>query len=127
MEKWEEMLYKTLDKSAKNSIDIKETKIGIVTSINPLQVCIGKLVLEKENLYINEELLEYERQFTIPEQSTTGKTSGTVPDGSVTSVGFNNKKIIMHFKLKINDLVALRKLEFEKYYLEAKVRKGSDL
>ncbi len=127
MEKWEEMLYKTLDKSAKNSIDIKETKIGIVTSINPLQVCIGKLVLEKENLYINEELLEYERQFTIPEQPTTGKTSGTVPDGDVIRVGFSNKKIIMHFKLKVNDLVALRKLEFEKYYLEAKVRKGSDL
>ena len=109
MNDWQENMYKIFQQN-NNNIDIKETKIGIVQSVSPLQICIGELVLYKDNLYINEDLLEYERPFTIPTQS-----------------GFSNKKIIFHCKLKVGDMVALRKLPFEKYYLETKVIKGSDL
>ena len=109
MNDWLENMYKIFQHN-NSSIDIKETKIGIVQSISPLQICIGELVLYKENLYINEDLLEYERPFTIPTQSA-----------------FANKKIIFHCKLNVGDMVALRKLPFEKYYLENKVIKGSDL
>ena len=109
MNDWQENMYKIFQHN-NSSIDIKETKIGIVQSISPLQICIGELVLYKENLYINEDLLEYERPFTIPTQS-----------------GFSNKKIIFHCKLKVGDMVALRKLPFEKYYLENKVINGGDL
>ena len=109
MNDWLENMYKIFQQNNSN-IDIKETKIGIVQSVSPLQVCIGELVLYKDNLYINEDLLEYERPFTIPTQSS-----------------FSNKKIVFHCKLKVGDMVALRKLPFEKYYLENKVIRGSDL
>ena len=109
MNDWLENMYKIFQQNNSN-IDIKETKIGIVQSVSPLQICIGELVLYKENLYINEDLLEYERPFTIPTQSS-----------------FSSKKIVFHCKLKVGDMVALRKLPFEKYYLENKVIKGSDL
>ena len=109
MNDWLENMYKIFQQN-NNNIDIKETKIGMVQSVSPLQICIGELVLYKENLYINEDLLEYERPFTIPTQS-----------------GFSNKKIIFHCKLKVGDMVALRKLPFEKYYLENKVINGGDL
>ena len=109
MNDWLENMYKIFQQN-NNNIDIKETKIGIVQSVSPLQICIGELVLYKDNLYINEDLLEYERPFTIPTES-----------------GFTNKKIIFHCKLNVGDMVTLRKLPFEKYYLENKVIKGSDL
>ena len=83
MNDWLENMYKIFQQN-NNNIDIKETKIGIVQSISPLQICIGELVLYKENLYINEDLLEYERPFSIPTQS-----------------GFSNKEIIFHCKLHI--------------------------
>lgn len=108
MNDWLENMYRIFQQN-NNNIDIKETKIGIVQSVSPLQVCIGELVLYKDNLYINEDLLEYERPFSIPD------------------TGFSNKKIIFHCKLNVGDMVALRKLPFEKYYLENKVIKGSDL
>ena len=109
MNDWLENMYRIFQQNNSN-IDIKETKIGIVQSVSPLQICIGELVLYKENLYINEDLLEYERPFTIPTQSS-----------------FSNKKIVFHCKLKVGDMVALRKLPFEKYYLENKVINGGDL
>ena len=124
---WKEIWFNVLDSSAKNSIDIKETKIGVVQNVSPLQICIGDLVLYAENLYVNTELIEHERQFTIPTQSATGSTSGTVPDSAVVSVGFSNKKIIMHNRIKVGDLVALRKLPYEKYYVENIVVKGEDV
>ena len=76
MNDWLENMYKIFQQN-NNNIDIKETKIGIVQSVSPLQICIGGLVLYKENLYINEDVLEHERQITIPTES-----------------GFTNKKII---------------------------------
>lgn len=91
--------------------------IGIVKSINPLQIDYADLPLTKDNLYINSMLLEYERQFTIPTQSTSGTTSGTDPDGSVTSVGFSNKKIIQHIKLKVGSRVVLQPIEAEQKYI----------
>ena len=109
MNDWQENMYKIFQHN-NSSIDKKETKIGIVQSVSPLQICIGELVLYKENLYINEDVLEHERQITIPTES-----------------GFINKKIIIHSNLHVGDMVALRKLPFEKYYLENKVIKGSDL
>ena len=109
MNDWQENMYRIFQHN-NSSIDIKETKIGTVQSVSPLQICIGELVLYKDNLYINEDLLEYERPFTIPTQS-----------------GFTNKKIIFHCKLHVGDMVALRKLPFEKYYLENKVINGGDL
>ena len=123
MNDWLENMYKIFQQN-NNNIDIKETKIGIVQSVSPLQICIGELVLYKENLYINEDLLEYERPFTIPTQSANGST--TAP-ASIIDCGFSNKKIIFHCKLKVGDMVALRKLPFEKYYLENKVINGGDL
>ncbi|MBE6071035.1 MAG: DUF2577 domain-containing protein [Clostridium butyricum] len=122
--RWEEKVSMLLDNTAKSAIDIKETKIGLVTSLEPLQIEIGELVLNKENLYINEDLLKCERVFTIPVQSASGST--TAP-ASITKCGFSNSKIIFESRLKIGDLVALRKLEFEKYYVENKIIKGSDI
>ena len=108
MNDWLENMYKIFQNN-NSIIDIKETKIGIVQSVSPLQICIGELVLYKDNLYINEDLLEYERSFTIPDS------------------GFSNKEIIFYCKLNVGDMVALRKLPFEKYYLENKVINGGDL
>ena len=48
-------------------------------------------------------------------------------DGAVVSVGFSNKKIILHNRIKVGDLVALRKLPYEKYYVENIVVKGEDV
>ena len=109
MNDWQENMYKIFQHN-NSSIDIKETKIGTVQSVSPLQICIGELVLYKENLYISENVLEHERQITIPTES-----------------GFTNKKIIIHSNLHVGDMVALRKLPFERYYLENKVIRGSDL
>lgn len=122
--RWEEKASILFSNISKNSVDIKETKIGIVISSEPLQIEIGELVLNKENLYINEDLLKYERIFTIPVQGASGNTS----DGaSIIDCSFSKCKIIFESRFKIGDLVALRKLEFEKYYLEAKVKRGSDI
>ena len=126
MNDWREYVYKIFEQN-NNNIDIKETKIGIVQSVSPLQICIGELVLYKENLYINEDLLEYSRKFTIPEQTATGKTIETEPERKIITAGFDYKTIIFHCKLHVGDMVALRKLPFEKYYVENKVIKGSDL
>ena len=109
MNDWLENMYKIFQQN-NNNIDIKETKIGIVQSVSPLQICIGELVLYKENLFISENVLEHERQITIPTES-----------------GFTNKKIIIDSTLHVGDMVALRKLPFEKYYLENKVINGGDL
>ena len=56
MNDWQENMYKIFQHN-NNNIDIKETKIGIVQSVSPLQICIGELVLYKENLYISENVL----------------------------------------------------------------------
>lgn len=122
--KWEEKMCRLFEKSANDSVDIKETKIGVITSLEPFQVEIGELVLNNKNLYINEELLKHKRIFSIPTQSATGTT--TAP-ASIINCGFIEKEIIFESRLHIGDLVTLRKLEFEKFYVENKVLKGSDL
>ena len=91
--------------------------VGIVRCLEPLQIDYAGLSLAREDLYINSLLLEYERQFTIPTQSTSGTTSGTDPNGSVTSVGFSNKKIIQHIKLKVGSRVVLQPIENEQKYI----------
>jgi hypothetical protein len=122
--RWEEKWCRTFENSANDAVDIKETKIGKITSLKPLQIEIGELVLNKNNLYINEDLLKHKRIFTIPTQSASGAT--TAP-ASIIDCGFNLKEIIFESRLHIGDLVSLRKLEFEKFYVANKVKKGSDL
>lgn len=109
----EDELGQALRKSAIKAVNIKESEIGIVTSINPLQINVGGLILTMKNLYINYDLLEHTENFKT--------LTGTIGD-STTNI--SNGSILFETKLKQGDKVIARELKNNKYYIACKVVGG---
>lgn len=107
--KWEEKMLRRIENTSSDHIDIKELEIGKVISIDPLQIICGELVLLKENLYINSDLLNHTREFTM--------LTGIVGDKSMT---ISNGSISFKATLEENNLVALRPINKNKYLVICK-------
>lgn len=108
--RWEEKMFKNIEKTSDKYINIKDLQFGKVISINPLEIDSEGLALYQNNLYINEDLLEHTREF----ESLTGTIGGsttTISNGSITFKG----------KLKAGDTVVLKEINTIKYMLICKV------
>lgn len=114
--KWEEKFLQRVEKTSNSYIDVKEIEIGKIISIDPLQIVIGKLVLYKENLYINPDLLAHTREFI--------KLTGTVGDNEIT---ISNGSISFENNLSDEDLVVLKPIGENKYMLMFKAIKAVNL
>ncbi|WP_252214399.1 DUF2577 family protein [Clostridium sp. VAP41] len=108
--RWEEKWLRRIENTSDNYIEIPQVNIGRVISINPLQIMNNKLPLFRENLYINEELLEHTREFK--------NLTGTVGDKTETIF---NGSILFESNLKEKDLVALREITKNKYLVMFKI------
>ena len=104
----EDKFMKSLSRTAKMHVDIKETEIAIVDSISPLRINVEGLILTSRNLYINEDLLPYDE---VVEASTT------------TSHEHHHSITTIHHKgrLKVGDKVIVREMKNNKYYVACKV------
>ncbi|KIL06909.1 hypothetical protein SR42_15165 [Clostridium botulinum] len=108
--RWEEKWLRRIENTSDNYIEIPQVNIGRIISINPLQIMNNKLPLFRENLYINEELLEHTREFK--------SLTGTIGDKTET---ISNGSILFESSLKENDLVALREITKNKYLVMFKI------
>lgn len=108
--KWEEKFLRNIENTSNDYIEIPKVEFGRIISINPLQIMLKDLPLLKENLYINEELLEHRRKFK--------SLTGTIGDRETT---ISNGSILFESTLKENDLVALRKMNKNKYLVMFKI------
>ncbi len=108
--KWEEKFIRNIEHTSNNYIEIPKVELGRIISTNPLQIMFKDLPLFKENLYINEELLEHTREFK--------SLTGTIGDKTET---ISNGSILFKSSLKKNDLVALREITKTKYLVMFKI------
>lgn len=108
--RWEEKWLRSVENTSDNYIEIPEVSIGRIISTSPLQIMKKDLPLFRENLYINEELLEHTREFK--------NFNGTVGDRTTT---ISNGFILFASSLKENDLVALREITKNKYLVMFKI------
>ena len=113
--RWEEMMMQNTEKAAENHIDIKETFLGRVVSVNPLQVNIKGLPLESNNLVINENLLDHKIEFKKL-HGIIGDTAKTYTDGYVE----------IKSPLKVGDFVACREMHNGLFYISCKVKVGGN-
>ncbi len=104
--RWEEKLLGRIEKTSSDNIDIKEFEIGKIITSNPLEIKSDGLQLYEDNLYINSNLLEHTREFTM--------LTGTVGDSTMT---ISNGSINFKTQLKENSYVLLRKMGQDKYSL----------
>ena len=111
--RWEEKFLRSVEKTSENHIDIKEIEIGRIKSLDPLQIMAGDLPLLKENLYINSDLLEHTREFKT--------LTGTIGDSTTT---ISNGSISFKSQLDLDDLVALRKVNKNKYLVICRIAGG---
>lgn len=96
-----------------NTVDIKETEIGTVKSIEPIVIRADGLDLEYEDLYIDLNLLEHTENFKIL-RGTVGDSNTTITNGS----------ILFNSKLTKGDKVAMRETTDGRYYVSGKVKGG---
>lgn len=96
-----------------NTVDIKETEIGNVKSVNPIIIRVDGLDLEYEDLYIDYNLLEHTETFKT--------LTGTVGDSNTT---ITNGSILFNSKLSVGDKVAMRETTDGRYYVSGKVKGG---
>ena len=108
--KWEEKFLRNIENTSNSYIEIPKVEFGRIISTNPLQIMFKDLPLLKENLYINEELLEHTRKFK--------SLIGTIGDRETT---ISNGSILFESSLKENDLVALREITKNKYLVMFKI------
>jgi len=110
MTRWEEKLFKHIENTSDNYINIKDFEIGKVISLNPLEIICDGLPLYKENLYINPDLLENTREFKTL-TGTIGDSRTTITNGSIT------------FKTQLleNDYVILKEMNETTYYMLCKI------
>lgn len=104
----EDKLMKSLHRTAKMSVDIKETEIAIVDSISPLRINVEGLILTTKNLYINEDLLPYDE--VIEAYTTTNDDH----HHSITTIHHKGR-------LHVGDKVIVREMKNNKYYVACKV------
>lgn len=104
--KWEEKLLRHIENTSNEYIDTKDIEVGRIISIEPLQIASGELVLYKENILINPELLAHKKEFETL-TGTVGDTSMTISNGSISFAG----------TLKECDMVALKPIRRDKTYL----------
>lgn len=97
--KWEEMFLRTAAKESKNSIELNEIEIGRVISVNPLQIMVKELPLFRNNVYINPDLLEHEREITSGKPSSIRFKTSLKADDLVALVGTKTNKYIVLCKL----------------------------
>lgn len=109
----EDMFMESFRSSVMESVDIKETTVGTVKSIEPIAIRADGLDLEYEDLYIDLNLLEHTENFKI--------LRGTVGDRTTT---ISNGSIIFNSKLSVGDKVALRETTDGRYYVNGKVKGG---
>lgn len=109
----EDMFMESFRNSAIDSVDIKETAIGVVESANPIKIIVDGLILEYSDLYINYDLLEHTETFKTL-TGTVGDRTTTISNGSITFSG----------KLSVGDKVALRETTDGRYYVSGKVKGG---
>ena len=109
----EDMFMESFRNSAIDSVDIKETAIGVVESVNPIKIIVDGLILEYSDLYINYDLLEHTETFKT--------LTGTVGDRTTT---ISNGSIIFNSKLSVGDKVVLRETTDGRYYVSGKVKGG---
>ena len=109
----EDMFMESFRSSAMESVDIKETAIGVVESVNPIKIIVDGLILEYSDLYINYDLLEHTETFKT--------LTGTVGDRTTT---ISNGSIIFNSKLSVGDKVVLRETTDGRYYVSGKVKGG---
>ncbi|WP_058229667.1 DUF2577 family protein [Clostridium butyricum] len=109
----EDIFMESFRNSAMESVDIKETAIGVVESVNPIQIKVDGLILYYSDLYINCDLLEHTETFKT--------LTGTVGDRTTT---ISNGSIIFNSKLSVGDKVALRETTDDRYYVSGKVKGG---
>lgn len=109
----EDMVNEALSNNAKESVDIKETTVGTVKSIEPIVIRADGLDLEYEDLYIDLNLLEHTENFKIL-RGTVGDSNTTITNGS----------ILFNSKLTKGDKVAMRETTDGRYYVSGKVKGG---
>lgn len=109
----EDYVREAFTEGARGSVDIKETTIGVVKSINPVVIRADGLDLDYEDLYIDYNLLEHTETFKT--------LSGTVGDSTTT---ITNGSILFNSKLALGDKVAMRETTDGRYYVSGKVKGG---
>ena len=109
----EDMLNEALENKAKGSIDIKETIIGTIETINPITIRADGMLLYYDDLYIDYSLLEHTEIFKT--------LTGTIGDSTTTII---NGSILFNSKLTIGDKVVMRETNDGRYYVSGKVKGG---
>lgn len=97
--RWEEIFLRTASKESKDSIELNEIEIGRVISVNPLQIMVKDLPLFRNNVYINPDLLEHQREIISKESSSIRFKTALKADDLVTLVGTKTNKYIVLCKL----------------------------
>lgn len=101
---WEEMMINGGREDGKYN-NPPSMQIGVINSLEPLQIVTGELVLNRKNLLINRQLLDYTEEI----QATTEES-----DEHTHSI----KNIIHKSILKVKDTVILYEIaEGSKYYV----------
>lgn len=97
--RWEEIFLRTASKESKDSIELNEIEIGRVISVNPLQIMVKDLPLFRNNVYINPDLLEHQREIISKESSSIRFKTALKADDLVALVGTKTNKYIVLCKL----------------------------
>ena len=97
--RWEEKLLRTMSIESKSSIEINEIELGRIISVDPLQIMVKELPLFRENLYINSNLLDHDREIISNEVNSIKFKSSLKADDLVALVGTSVNKYIVLCKL----------------------------
>lgn len=97
--RWEEIFLRTASKESKDSIEFNEIEIGRVVSVEPLQIMVKDLPLFRNNVYINPDLLEHEKEIIDNDRNSIQFKTSLKADDLVAVVGTSIKKYIVLCKL----------------------------
>lgn len=112
----EDRLSNALQMHTRATIDLKEVKIGYITSVNPLQVKVEGNIIPNNFIYFNTDLLEHKINFN--------NLHGTVGDHETT---ISNGSFYVPMQLSVGDMVAMVKMNNGKYYLSSRITLGGGL
>lgn len=110
-------------------------EIGKVVSVFPkLEIKVGDLPLYKDNLFINKQLLQHERDFILPQTTVVGQTNSAYVENhgshshSLINIQIPEGKITYKTLFQEGDIVLLQSInEEQKYIVMAILVDGKDI
>lgn len=116
MARWEEVMLQNIEKASNDYVNIKDLSYGIVESLNPLVINDEGLLLYKEDILINEDLLPHNEIYSSFKADINGETKT-----------YSNVSIKTTSKIKKGDMVALKEVNDSLKIVLCKVVQGRDI